>query len=66
MTSEEDLWEIPNHLVEIGHERLLTPGQEKDLAPVSRVVFGAGLVGRAGFPAKPTGRAPARSRGRTR
>ncbi|MEO8348325.1 MAG: hypothetical protein ABI610_05390 [Acidobacteriota bacterium] len=46
MTSEEDLWEIPNYLVGIRHERLLTPGQERNLAPVSRVVFGAGLVGR--------------------
>jgi hypothetical protein len=48
MTSEEDLWEIPNHLVEIRHERLLTPAQERALAPVSRVVFAAGLVGRKG------------------
>ncbi len=46
MTSEEDLWEIPNHLVEIRHERLLTRSQEKGLAPVSKVVFAAGLVGR--------------------
>ncbi|HEY6066558.1 MAG TPA: hypothetical protein VIY96_10395 [Thermoanaerobaculia bacterium] len=46
MTAEEDLWEIPNHLVGIRHERLLTPAQERALAPVSKVVFGAGLVGR--------------------
>jgi hypothetical protein len=46
MTSEEDLWEIPNHLVGIRHERLLTPVQERNLASVSRVVFAAGLVGR--------------------
>jgi hypothetical protein len=46
MTAEEDLWEIPNHLVGIRHERLLTPAQERRLAPVSRVVFEAGLVGR--------------------
>lgn len=63
MTSEDDLWEIPNYLVEIRHERLLTPSQEKNLAPVSRVVFGAGLVGREGIPlpAKVTGKARARS-----
>jgi len=68
MTSEDDLWEIPNHLVGIRHERLLTPGQERNLAPVSRVVFGAGLVGREGIPAprKPKGKAPARSAARTR
>jgi hypothetical protein len=46
MTSEKDLWEIPNHLVGIRHERLLSRAQEKALAPVSKVVFGAGLVGR--------------------
>ena len=46
MTTEEDLWEIPNHLVGIHHERLLTLAQEKSLAPVSQVVFRAGMVGR--------------------
>ena len=46
MTTEEDLWEIPNHLAGIRHVRLLTRAQEKALAPVSRVVFEAGLVGR--------------------
>jgi hypothetical protein len=68
MTSEEDLWAIPNHLVEIRHERLLTPAQEKSLAPVSRIVFAAGLVGREGIPlpARLTGKAPARSSARTR
>ena len=46
MSTEEDLWEIPNYLVGIRHYRLLTPSQERGLAPVSRVVFEAGLVGR--------------------
>jgi len=46
MTTDEDLWEIPNHLVGIRHYRLLTPAQETALASVSRVVFEAGLVGR--------------------
>jgi hypothetical protein len=62
MTSEEDLWEIPNHLVEIRHERLLTPAQERSLAPVSRVVFEAGLAGREGIPLPSTLRAKARAR----
>jgi hypothetical protein len=54
MTAEEDLWEIPNHLVGIRHYRLLTPAQERSLAPVSRVVFDAGLVGREGqWPKRP-------------
>jgi hypothetical protein len=48
MTTDEDLWEIPNHLVGIPHYRLLAPHQEQALAPVSRVVFEAGLVGREG------------------
>jgi hypothetical protein len=47
MTAEDDLWEIPNHLVGIRHYRLLTPAQERALAPVSRVVFEAGKTGRA-------------------
>lgn len=46
MTSEKDLWDIPNHLVGIRHYRLLAPSQERALAPVSRVVFEAGKVGR--------------------
>jgi hypothetical protein len=51
MTTEENLWEIPNHLVGIRHYRLLSRAQERSLSPVSRVVFGAGLVGREGkFP----------------
>jgi hypothetical protein len=61
MTTEEDLWGIPNHLVGIRHYRLLTPAQERALAPVPRVVFGAGLVGREGeFPKR---RSPRRSVG---
>jgi hypothetical protein len=47
MTAEDDLWEIPNHLVGIRHYRLITPAQERALAPVSRVVFEAGKTGRA-------------------
>ena len=51
MTTEKDLWEIPNHLVGVRHDRLLTRREEHALAPVSRTVFGAGLVGREGeFP----------------
>ena len=46
MTAEEDLWEIPAHLVDIRHFRLLTPAQERRLATVDRRMFEAGLVGR--------------------
>ncbi|HEY3172471.1 MAG TPA: hypothetical protein VGK86_07845 [Thermoanaerobaculia bacterium] len=54
MTAEEDLWDIPNFLVGVRHVRLLTPAQETALAPVSRVVFEAGLVGRASVPLSPS------------
>jgi hypothetical protein len=47
MTAEEDLWYIPDFLVDIRHYRLLTPAQEKRLGPVDRRTFEAGLVGRA-------------------
>ena len=46
MTAEEDLWEIPNYLVGIPHRRLHLLAQERALAPVSKVVFRAGLVGK--------------------
>jgi hypothetical protein len=47
MTTEEDLWDIPEYLVGIRHYRLLTPAQERALASVDRRMFGAGKVGRA-------------------
>jgi len=47
MTAEEDLWYVPEHLVDVRHYRLLTPAQEKRLGPVDRRTYQAGLVGRA-------------------
>lgn len=47
MIAEEDLWYIPDHLVDVQHYRLLTPAQEKRLGPVDRRMFEAGKVGRA-------------------
>jgi hypothetical protein len=47
MTTEEDLWEIPNYLVGIRHHRLLSSAEERALGPVSKVVFEAGKVGRS-------------------
>jgi hypothetical protein len=47
MTAEEDLWYIPDALVDVRHYRLLTPAQEKRLGPVDRRMFEAGKVGRA-------------------
>jgi hypothetical protein len=47
MTAEEDLWYVPEFLVGVRHYRLLTPRQERRLAPVDGRTFAAGLVGRA-------------------
>lgn len=46
MTSEEELWEIPMHLVKIPHTRLAPPAAIKTYARVDRRLFAAGLVGR--------------------
>ncbi len=46
MTSEDDLWAIPEHLVHVRHRRLLTPAQERRLSRVDARTFAAGLVGR--------------------
>jgi hypothetical protein len=45
MTSEADLWWIPEHLVRISHRRLLTPGMMRNLSRVDRRSLDAGLVG---------------------
>jgi len=46
MTSEEDLWEIPLHLVDIPHTRIASPAAVKTYSRVDRRLFEAGLVGR--------------------
>jgi hypothetical protein len=48
MTAEEDLWDIPEHLVSIRHETLLDARTLANLGPVDRRQFVAGLVDRAG------------------
>ncbi|HYL80037.1 MAG TPA: hypothetical protein VEU07_04440 [Candidatus Acidoferrum sp.] len=45
MTSEKDLWWIPEHLVEIPHTHLLEPAMERSLSRVDRGSLEAGLVG---------------------
>jgi hypothetical protein len=45
MTSEDDLWFIPDHLVDVPHLRLLTPALERSLSRVDRRALEAGLVG---------------------
>src|SRR4029079_1079682 len=54
MTAEEDLWDIPQYLLDVRHFRLLTPAQERRLGTVDARMFAAGKVGRA------NGRAPRR------
>ncbi|MGH9672009.1 MAG: hypothetical protein ACRD44_02420 [Bryobacteraceae bacterium] len=46
-TSEEDVWEIPEHLVRMPHTPLLTRTVERRLSPVDRRLSLAGLVGSA-------------------
>jgi hypothetical protein len=48
MTAEDDLWDIPEHLVGVRHYRLLTLAQERQLGTVDRRMFEAGKVGREG------------------
>ncbi|MBK5257546.1 MAG: hypothetical protein JJE39_16090 [Vicinamibacteria bacterium] len=46
MTSEEDLWEIPTHLVQVPHARIAPPAAIKTYSRVDLRLFDAGLVGR--------------------
>ncbi len=45
MTAEEDVWYIPEHLVEIRHFPLLSRAAERGLATVDRRTFDCGLLG---------------------
>jgi hypothetical protein len=45
MTSEDDLWFIPEHLVTLPHRHLLTSAMERSLSRVDRRALDAGLVG---------------------
>lgn len=46
MTTEQDLWPIAFHLVDVRHYRLLSSAQVRRLARVDGRMFQAGLVGR--------------------
>ena len=41
MTTEDDLWYVAFHLVDVRHYRLLTRAQERGLAAVDRRTFAA-------------------------
>ncbi len=46
MTTEEDVWDIPNHLVKIPHTKIAGPSAIKTYSRVDRRLFDAGLVGK--------------------
>ena len=46
MISEDDVWEIPNHLVRIAHTKIAPPSAIGTYSRVDRRLFTAGLVGR--------------------
>ncbi len=46
MTSEEDLWDIPNHLLSIPHTRISAPAAVRAYSRVDQRLFDAGLLGR--------------------
>jgi hypothetical protein len=48
MTSEEDVWPVPDHLCEVRHTSLLSPAAIRTLGRVDERLFAAGLVGRVG------------------
>lgn len=47
MTAEDDLWDIPEFLVDVRHYPLITKSQVARLGTVDRRMFHGGLVGRA-------------------
>ncbi len=47
MTSEQDVWEIPDYLCEVAHRPLLPPDIVRRLGRVDDRLFAAGLVGHA-------------------
>lgn len=46
MTSEEDVWYIPDYLVTVPHTRLMRPDRERSLRRMDRRLFEAGQHGR--------------------
>jgi hypothetical protein len=57
MTAEEDVWAIPEYLLEISHTPLLQPRLIRHLGRVDARLFASGFVGRAGHPSGLSGRA---------
>lgn len=47
MTSEDDVWAVPNYLVDIPHTRLITPAMESRLSRMDKRLYAAGRLGGA-------------------
>ena len=47
MTTEQEVWDIPDHLCEIPHARILTPRMERSLARMDQRLYDAGRLGGA-------------------
>jgi hypothetical protein len=47
MTTEDEVWAIPEYLCEIRHTPMLTPKMERSLAPMDKRLLAAGCVGSA-------------------
>ncbi|MCS7041293.1 MAG: hypothetical protein N2036_12545 [Bryobacteraceae bacterium] len=61
MSSEEDVWYIPEHLSRIPHIRLFTPAQLRRITPMDPLLYEAGLLARRWrVVAAPAGRRAAR------
>ncbi len=53
MTSEENVWVVPNHLCDIPHKPLLTPAQVKNLTRVDRRTIHGEITGHRRDQSKP-------------
>jgi hypothetical protein len=47
MTTDQELWEIPNYLCDIPHTKILTPAMERGLARMDQRLYNAGRLGGA-------------------
>ncbi len=45
MTSEEDVWVVPNHLCDVGHTPLFTKSMLRRMEPMDKRLFAAGRLG---------------------
>ncbi len=48
MTTEQEVWAIPEYLCEIPHTKMMTPAMERRLAPMDQRLLAAGCVGTEG------------------